>query len=570
MEKVLLSSTNVSSFIKQYKHDEFSSRKKNTMLNIATKNSVNIDILEFLLKKGCTIDNEGFDNIIRNYYHQKDTIIRLLIKYKIKLNSTNLNSVINHNTSVIHDLIEYNVNPDKNTFTIALNRLDDMKLVKEIYDYCKSYDMTDINQYPSHDIEKINFIINVLKIPITSNLISSIKIPFNNTNNNIKLYKSVIIEIIKQTGTINAELTKACVILPCKEGEDFVKYMKQARISCFVNTNYIIDDIDDIDFLSLRISNKNILDFMLCYYFLTSDEYINRLKCFANIFSKTFINSLISNNTTSLLYSLHNIHLVQSAIDILGIADNLMITYMRTIKLINLTKDIYRDIHELEISEHEYDKEFKKVISRCMFNAIDVDENKLPETCNDIIDATTYTIESIIDEKIVFVGPNDTGNWRTDDIMCYDKDVLNDIINDVGNKFYNCIGDFIANTNDKKLGFYSPENEPYIKFPVNIEGFNGFFAHNDMTHMYRCTQFCKLFYIVPKLDENGVQMSFTHSIDWNNAFAPPDEQSRISANHCQSGSNILLYTFAICKDIKKCVKSLIYRDVMSSRKQEIN
>ena len=50
----------------------------------------------------------------------------------------------------------------------------------------------------------------------------------------------------------------------------------------------------------------------------------------------------------------------------------------------------------------------------------------------------------------------------------------------------------------------------------------------------------------------------THSIGWKVAYGPSQNIGRamVSANHCQYGSSILVYTLKLCKDPERCIKSL--------------
>ena len=94
--------------------------------------------------------------------------------------------------------------------------------------------------------------------------------------------------------------------------------------------------------------------------------------------------------------------------------------------------------------------------------------------------------------------------------------------------------------------------ESYIKIPLNSDGLNGFVPLIQLKKLLLSSN--KIFYIYPYL-ENGVQKIITHSTTWKNAYGP--EPDWISANHCQSGSSILVYTLKLCRDPVRCIKSTL-------------
>jgi hypothetical protein len=56
--------------------------------------------------------------------------------------------------------------------------------------------------------------------------------------------------------------------------------------------------------------------------------------------------------------------------------------------------------------------------------------------------------------------------------------------------------------------------------------------------------------------ENGTQKMISHTVSWQNAYGPPGNVDYYGANHCQSGSNILIYTLKVCRDPERCVRSI--------------
>ena len=190
------------------------------------------------------------------------------------------------------------------------------------------------------------------------------------------------------------------------------------------------------------------------------------------------------------------------------------------------------------------------------FSFVNVNENDIPSNCNDIILATSHDIDEIIADKYVIFINIAENNITENDIMCYERDSIKNMMEDKDNHFYECKGNLIQGTNDRTMGTYNSEKYFYIKFPVNIDGLNGFFAEDIISNAYHSRNI-NIFYIIPELDDDGIQKSFTHSVSWQNAYGPIEDRNFVSANHCQHGSNILLYTLAICTNTETCVKSFL-------------
>ena len=188
---------------------------------------------------------------------------------------------------------------------------------------------------------------------------------------------------------------------------------------------------------------------------------------------------------------------------------------------------------------------------------VEVNENNLSLKCFDIIMQTSEVIDEFLSNNDVFILINGLNNISDNDIMCYNKELLKNSLIDKSNWFYECIGKFIPNTRDKSLSSFSPENSPYIKLTIKGDGFNGFFRKKDIEIIFN-EQKIKIFYIIPLLDENNLQKTLTHTIDWTNSYGDKSQRNFVSSNHCQYGSNVMLYTFGICKNTQTCVKSLLF------------
>jgi hypothetical protein len=44
---------------------------------------------------------------------------------------------------------------------------------------------------------------------------------------------------------------------------------------------------------------------------------------------------------------------------------------------------------------------------------------------------------------------------------------------------------------------------------------------------------------------------------WQNSYGPIQNRNYVSANHCQDGSNILIYTLKLCRDPERCIRSIV-------------
>ena len=184
--------------------------------------------------------------------------------------------------------------------------------------------------------------------------------------------------------------------------------------------------------------------------------------------------------------------------------------------------------------------------------AVDIDEALIPNTtCTDFY--TGEDDKNIIDhltetDTFLFIS---TGPSNEFDVLCFEKNYIENILsNKNDNWFYECIGPIIGETNDRSMSILNPES--YIKIPLNSDGLNGFVPLIQLKKLLLSSN--KIFYIYPYL-ENGVQKIITHSTTWKNAYGP--EPDWISANHCQSGSSILVYTLKLCRDPVRCIKSTL-------------
>jgi len=85
---------------------------------------------------------------------------------------------------------------------------------------------------------------------------------------------------------------------------------------------------------------------------------------------------------------------------------------------------------------------------------------------------------------------------------------------------------------------------------------NGFISAREILEVLNSDR--QAYYIEPALDEDGIQKMATHSISHNNVFG--NNPNFVSANHCQGGSSILIYTLKVCRNPETCIRSIIFNN----------
>ena len=134
------------------------------------------------------------------------------------------------------------------------------------------------------------------------------------------------------------------------------------------------------------------------------------------------------------------------------------------------------------------------------------------------------------------------------DVLCFEKSSIEYIIKDKNNWLYECTGPIkptLHDPNAKSAGIY--DRETYVKLPNDETGLNAFIPLIQLKKILKRNH--KIYYIEFEKD-------ITHSIGWKNSFGPSRHANWVGANHCQGGSNILLYTLKVCRDPVRCIKSL--------------
>ena len=178
----------------------------------------------------------------------------------------------------------------------------------------------------------------------------------------------------------------------------------------------------------------------------------------------------------------------------------------------------------------------------------DIDERDMNiegQTCRDVILSDNMQIQEYLRtaDTFLFINPNQ-------DIICYEKSYIETILDDKNNWFYECTGHHLEN-DDMSILFDRNENNAFIKLPLYIDGLNGFIPLIQVMKLLGSND--RIYYIYPDNDKD-----ITHSISWVNAFGSTEHTDWIGTNHCQRGSNLLVYKLKICRDPEMCVKSIGY------------
>ena len=181
----------------------------------------------------------------------------------------------------------------------------------------------------------------------------------------------------------------------------------------------------------------------------------------------------------------------------------------------------------------------------------DIDENTFTNTtCKDLImqDDSVNILEHLSEsDTFLFVSKNPLFGAGFD-VLCFEKSSIESIIKDKNNWLYECTGPIkptLHDPNAKSAGIY--DRETYVKLPNDETGLNAFIPLIQLKKILKRNH--KIYYIEFEKD-------ITHSIGWKNSFGPSRHANWVGANHCQGGSNILLYTLKVCRDPVRCIKSL--------------
>jgi hypothetical protein len=153
-----------------------------------------------------------------------------------------------------------------------------------------------------------------------------------------------------------------------------------------------------------------------------------------------------------------------------------------------------------------------------------------------------YSIEEYLTEADTFLLIHKSS---PDEILCYEKRTIQTLLNDKANWLYECKGPLFPNGNRGMQ--FGDENDAYIRLPIYADGLNGFIHLSEVEKLLRSNN--RIYYLYRDEDKD-----ISHSMFWDNVFGP--SQNWISANHCQRGSNVLVFKLKICRDPERCLRSL--------------
>lgn len=135
--------------------------------------------------------------------------------------------------------------------------------------------------------------------------------------------------------------------------------------------------------------------------------------------------------------------------------------------------------------------------------------------------------------------------------ICFTRSGIRALIEDRSSHFVECLGPEVDEfTGDKGQRWIEPNPPLYVRVPVNPEtGSNAFIPIENLREAISSSEE-RVYCLVPLAlgDGSGVQASLSHTIT---EAARRGESSYISANHCQRGSNVLLYKFVRCRFLSK-------------------
>ncbi len=218
---------------------------------------------------------------------------------------------------------------------------------------------------------------------------------------------------------------------------------------------------------------------------------------------------------------------------------------------------------EYEDDDNRQENQQLSIIENENLEDIEINENTLGNTCTDLLMMSEENItEYLQNEDTVLLISRNSNN--TFDILCFEREMLQNIYNDRDDSwFYECNGPFITNngvpTQDRQIFNYALNrpnivNRPYLKIPIDATGLNGFISAGQIKNVLENNY--RALYLEQKLNEEGIQDMITHTISYKNVYG--NNPNWVSANHCQAGSSILIYTLKVCRNPESCIRSILY------------
>jgi hypothetical protein len=153
-----------------------------------------------------------------------------------------------------------------------------------------------------------------------------------------------------------------------------------------------------------------------------------------------------------------------------------------------------------------------------------IPEKFTDKTCKDLLMFDDNIIGKYLQENpnnIIFVMSDDV-------IFCYDKNYIYELSTDPDNIFYECTGRLFEDGTGRAIQY--DVNKPYVKIPGSFEGLNILISKKELYDIWR--------YMPSQIYNLEYTETFTHTIS-NQAIT---NNNFVSANHCQAGSNYLVYS----------------------------
>lgn len=171
---------------------------------------------------------------------------------------------------------------------------------------------------------------------------------------------------------------------------------------------------------------------------------------------------------------------------------------------------------------------------------LEVDYNLETSRCFDLIDFDLADAKDYLQrdpDNIIII------NLSTRKALCFTKESLSEYTRDLTSQFVECLGETDVR-GDRSLRYIRPDARIYLRIPADESGMNAFLPLENVSEAVSSRE--RIFCLVPlKEADTNEQASLTHTITVQNLRGP--ERDFVSANHCQRGSNVLLYKFVKCR-----------------------
>jgi hypothetical protein len=163
-------------------------------------------------------------------------------------------------------------------------------------------------------------------------------------------------------------------------------------------------------------------------------------------------------------------------------------------------------------------------------------------------------------ENIVLILPDETT------LFCFTREDIRTFTKDFSNNFmYECGGKLLRGPGDKPVKANHPDY-PHLGLPIDKDGgMKGFIPVGQVMSLIESKH--QVFFIRAKMI-NGEQVSFSHTASWQVLFSK--NPNWVSANHCQLGSNIMVYEICRCPDAIQGGKKKTRKQVKKPIKKKVS